>query len=44
MLGDDVVSCKAEYDQCAKLAISTGLPVQYIARKAEELAKEKLGP
>ena len=43
MLGDDVVSCKAEYDQCVKLAISTGLPVQDIARKAEELAKEKLG-
>ena len=43
MLGDDVVSCKAEYDECVKLAISTGLPVQDIARKAEDLAKEKLG-
>ena len=43
MLGGKIVSCKAEYDECAELAISTGMPVQDVARKAEQLAKGKLG-
>jgi len=43
MLGDDVVSCKAEHDDCAKLAILTGVPLIDISRKAEQVAMEKLG-
>jgi len=41
-LGEDLVSCKAEYDDCAKLSATCELPVQDIARRAEHLAKHKL--
>lgn len=41
--GDEIVSVKAEYDDCASLSVKHSLPVQHVARKAEQLAREKLG-
>ena len=42
-LGEDLVSCKAEFDDCAKLSATCEMPVQDVARRAEHLAKQKLG-
>ena len=41
-LGKEIVSCKAEYDDCATISNKSGAPVQDIAKRAEHLAKQKL--
>jgi len=41
-LGRDVVSAKAEFEHCRAVALATGRPIQEIADRAVQLAREQL--
>ena len=44
MLGDEVVSMKAEFDHCRIISLATDVPIQTVAEQAVRRAREQLEP
>ena len=42
-IGDELISIKAEHDDCRRIAADAGLPVREVSRRAEERAWRELG-
>jgi len=42
-VGDELISIKAEHDDCRRIAADAGLPVREVSRRAEDRAWRELG-